>query len=103
MKTSIVAFCMILLLIVAITPFPAYMYYQFLRIALALGFVWMCFDAVSKDSSKWLMTWIFWGALYSPDADFSFSKKIWVVINIMTIFTLALHLFKTHIDKKIKN
>ena len=93
----------ILMLLLALLHMP-YGYYQLLRLVITIQTFYIGYSLFQKDSQINNQI-IYWGLIlliYNPVFKISFSREIWIIVNIVTIISLIIKL-QTNKEKTIQS
>ncbi len=82
-----------ILLILCLANMP-YGYYQFVRIAGLVGFLFLAYDAIKNNNSVELIFYIVMAILFQPIYKITFDREIWNIIDLSVGFLLLISVLK---------
>ena len=71
------------MLVLAVLPLP-YGYYQLLRLAATVGFVWLAISAFNNNLQGWAVGAGLLALLYNPIIPVHLTREIWLPINLIS-------------------
>ena len=71
-----------------------YGYYQFVRLASFIGFIYLSIDANKKGNENQIIIYVALALLFQPFIKIAFGRDIWNIIDVIVSIGLILSLFK---------
>ena len=82
-----------ILLLLCLLKMP-YGYYQFVRLASFIGFIYLSVDANKKGNENQIIIYVALALLFQPFIIIAFGRDIWNIIDVIVSIGLILSLFK---------
>jgi hypothetical protein len=98
MLAQIVKFILALLLLLCLLRMP-YGYYQFVRVAAMLGFLFLAYDSSQKQNKSEMIVYVGLAILFQPLIKISLGRLIWNIVDVIVAAGLLYSLISGRMKK----